>query len=276
MDMAKTGNTNHTGADEGDGVAGVSSTSTHNAMIHAPTPALAIRQTSLAERGVKELPAVRIDDHQVKTLCADLSAYDFDDRARALEVIATLAPSIKRSRRHLDSLVLPLIDNLHHYYGPNATVEHYFDMELGCHGENYPPDANYLQLLLTALEALSGPSQSPYAAVLDSLLYAAPAAQIVAVEWVGTHRLAGDDNRMVVDYVQDALASLRQLCPLRLALLYADALLHDNAEEFIHFLSADVISGDASNDTKTAARRYLDKFRLPYAHSNHGDETNER
>lgn len=233
------------------------STGENNAIVQAQPQQLAVRHAWLVERGLHSLPILEITQSRVQELCSNLWDSDFDNRTKTLEAIVALGTHIRSCRRHLDSLIFPVVGNMYEYFGPEATVGYNFQHDLFSHGHNYPPGAEYLDLLRTALQSLVGPVMSPDEAILDVYNYGTTASQILAIEWLADHRLTASTHELFSDSLRMSLLSTARRAPLLFALKYADAAITYHVDEAICFFADAIILGDTSVDLMAKARDYL-------------------
>jgi hypothetical protein len=229
----------------------------NNAIVQAPPQQVVARRTSLVERAVHSLLILEITDQRVQELCSALQDFDFDARAEALKTIASFGSQIRSSRRYLDTLIFPLLDNIYHYYGPKMVIGSPIQLELFYHGRLYPPGAEYLDLLRTALESIVGQLQSPDEAVMDVLLYGKLDSQIRALEWIADHNLFRSTHKSVSLYLETAIQSTQQYTPLFLGLRYADAVINNHIDECLYFITDEIIFGHIPDELKATARKYL-------------------
>ncbi|WP_169704430.1 hypothetical protein [Candidatus Kuenenia stuttgartiensis] len=197
---------------------------------------------------------MEITERRIDELCSNLWDFDFDNRARTLKTIADLGTHIRSCRRHLDSLIFPVVENIFKYFRPWAT---YIQGELFSHGQHYPPRVEYLELLHTALEALVGPLMNPDEAIMDVVYFGTTASRIRAIEWLADHRLTAATHDLFSDYLRMTLLSTAQRTPLFIALKYADAEINDHVDEAIYFFIDKIILGDVPDELKAKAREYL-------------------
>lgn len=232
-------------------------TNESNALIRAAPQQLTVRHPWLVERGMHSLPILGISERRVEDLCSALWDFDFDNRARTLKTIAQLGSHIRSCRRYLDSLIFPVVTNIYDYFGPEATVGYSFQLELFSHGQHYPPGAEYLELLRTALESLVGPVQSPDEAITDVIYYGTTASRIRGIMWLADHDLTSRTHHNFSDYLNMSLLSTTQKTPPALALKYADAKMNDHVDEAILFFIDEIILEDMPDELKKTAREYI-------------------
>jgi hypothetical protein len=232
-------------------------TSESNALIRAAPKQLAVRDPWLVERGMHSLPILGISERRVEDLCSALWDCDFDNRARALKTIAQLGSHIRSCRHYLDSLIFPVVTNTYDYFGPEATVGYSFQGDLFSHGQHYPPRAEYLELLRTALVSLVGPVQSPDEAIMDVIYYGTTASRIRGIIWLADHALTSRTHHNFSDYLSMSLLCATQKTPLALALKYADASMNHHVDEAMLFFIDEIILEDMPDELKATAREYI-------------------
>lgn len=232
-------------------------TSESNALILAAPQQLAVRDPWLVERGMDSLPILGISERRVEDLCSALWDFDFDNRARTLKTIAQLGSHIRSCRHYLDSLIFPVVTNTYDYFGPEATVGYSFQEDLFSHGQHYPPRAEYLELLRTALVSLVGPVQSPDEAIMDVIYYGTTVSRIRGIIWLADHALTSRTHHNFSDYLSMSLLCATQKTPLALALKYADASMNDHVDEAMLFFIDEIILEDMPDELKATTREYI-------------------
>lgn len=87
----------------------------NNAIVKAQPQQMAVRHEWLVERGINSLPILGITESRVMEFCSILNMAikeesDFLNRMRTLKTIVDIGTHIRSCRRHLDSLILPLVE----------------------------------------------------------------------------------------------------------------------------------------------------------------------
>lgn len=213
------------------------STGKNNAIVPAQPQQLAVRHVWLIERGIHSLPILGITESRVKELCSILEDSDFLNREITLKTIVDIGTHIRSCRRHLDSLIFPLVKNFYFCFEES-------ERESRASGhEPHPREREYTKLSFAALEALVGPLMSPDEAIMDIVYFGTTASRIRAIDWLSDNkqRLTTATHDLFSDYLRTMLLSTIQSTPLFLALKYADAEIHDHIEEAIYFFIDKII-----------------------------------
>ena len=212
-------------------------TGKNNAIVQAQPQQLAVRHEWLVERGIHSLPILGITESRVKEFCSILEDSDFLNRERTLKTIIDIGSHIRSCRRHLDSLIFPLVENFY------FCVEESERKRRASGREPHPREREYIKLAFAALEALIGPSMSPVEAIMDVLFYGTTASRIRAIDWLlgNRQRLTTATHDLFSDYLRTMLLSTAQSTPLLFALKYADAEINDHIEEAIYFFIDKII-----------------------------------
>lgn len=214
----------------------------NNAIVKAQPQQLAVRHEWLVERGINSLPILGITESRVMEFCSILNMAikeesDVLNCMRTLKTIVDIGTHIRSCRRHLDSLIFPLVENFYSFFDIS-------ERERRANGrEPHPRVYKYLELTFAALEALIGPLMSPVEAIMDVLFYGTTASRIRAIDWLlgNRQRLTTATHDLFSDYLRTMLLSTAQSTPLLFALKYADAEINDHIDEAIYFFIDKII-----------------------------------
>lgn len=225
----------------------------NNAIVKAQPQQLAVRHAWLVERGIHSLPILGITESRVKEFCSILEDSDFLNREKTLKTVVDLGTYIRSCRRHLDSLIFPLVEN---FYFCSEELER---NRRASGRELHPREAEYIELSFKALEVLVGTLMSPDEAIMDVVCFGATAARIRAIEWLSDNRqrLTTTTHDLFSDYLRTMLLSTKQNTSLFLALKYADAEINGHIDEVIYFFIDKIILENMLEELKATARGYI-------------------
>jgi hypothetical protein len=229
-----------------------------NAIIHAQSQEIVLINNALVERGLSSLSLLEINDDQVQQLRSKLNDCNFDIRAEALKAISRIGTAIRSSRRYADAIIVPLLlHNLYDYFGPNLDISYQKQMDLFSHGKHYPPDEDYLCLLLSAIESLGGSRQRPYELIMETLYYGSQKVKIEVLEWLVKINIPYYLEKEISKFLEESIKTLNKNDIFSLSLWYAHARINNKVDECLHYLVAEIILEPCEYELKETARNYV-------------------
>jgi len=228
-----------------------------NAIIHAKSQEIVLINNALIERGLISLSLLEINDDQVQQLRSKLDDFNFDIRAEALKTISIIGTAIRSSRQYAEAIIVPLLHNLYHYFGPNLDISYQRQGELFSHGKHYPPDEDYLYLLLSAIESLGGSRQRPYELIMESLYYGSQKVKIELLEWLVNIDIPYYLEEEISKFLEESIKTLNKNDIFSLSLWYAHARINNKVDECLHYLVEEIILEPCEYELKEKAREYV-------------------